>query len=264
MKLLRNLGELTRLLILRETSIRHHAVQRTIAEALDMTVQGVSEYLRTMEREGLIHVADGEYRPTIEGVRVLHERFRDLRDFVGQTSKNLAIIEVAAAVAGNRIPRGTRVALFMEHGDLVAYAGRESPSVGRATQSAERGEDLAVTDLQGIVALRPGRIALLRMPSAADGGSRAVDLERARKALRRSDADILGALDLSAKSLATKLRVRLDIQFGVIAAAIEAAERGLNVALIVPEDRVATVVSAIEEANERLSQKIAYQTSALA
>jgi len=264
MQLLRNLGELTRLLILRETSIRRHAVQRTIAEELDMTVQGVSEYLRAMEKDDLIQVVDGEYRPTIEGVRVLHERFRDLRDFVDRTSKNLAIIEVTAAVAGNRIARGERVALFMEGGDLVAYAGRESPSTGRAVQPADRGEDLAVTDLQGIVALHPGRITLLRIPSVADGGSRVVELERARKALRRVDADIVGALDLPAKALANKLRVRVDIRFGVMAAVIEAAERGLDVALLVPEDRVAAVVSAIEEANERLSQKIAYQTSAVA
>src|SRR3972149_2609895 len=142
MQLLRNLGELTRLLILRETSIRRHAVQRTIAEELHMTVRGVSESRRAMEKDGLIQVVDGEYRPTIGGVRVLHERFRDLRDFGDRTSKNLAIIEVTAAVAGNRIARGERVALFMEGGDLVAYAGRESPSMGRAGQPADRGGDL--------------------------------------------------------------------------------------------------------------------------
>ena len=264
MHLLRNLGESTRLLILLETSMRHHAVQRTIADAVGMTVQGVSDYLRSMEEDGLIQVADGEYRPTIEGIRVLQEGFRELRDFVDRTSKGISIIDVTAAIAGNRIERGETVALFMEGGDLVAYAGRESPSTGRAVQPADRGEDLAVTDLQGIVALHPGRITLLRIPSVADGGSRVVDLERARKALRRVDADIVGALDLPAKALANRLRIRVDIRFGVMAAGIEAAERGLDVAILVPEDRVAAVVSAIEEANERLSQKIAYQTSAAA
>src|SRR5437867_2083711 len=99
-----------------------------------MTVQGVSEYLRAMEAAGLVQVSDGEYRPTMEGIRILHERFRDLRNFVDRTSKGLSIIEVTAATAGNRIPRGGPVGLFMQDGDLVAFAGRESPSRGRAIQ----------------------------------------------------------------------------------------------------------------------------------
>jgi len=264
MQLLRNLGESTRLLILLETSMRHHAVQRTLAEALGMTVQGISEYLRSMERDGLVEVAGGEYRPTIEGIRVLHERFRELRDFVDRSSKGLSIIEVTAAIAGNRVERGEVVGLFMEGGDLVAYAGRESPSRGRAARDADKGEDVAVTQLEGIVALRPGRISLLRVPSAADGGSRGVDLGRVRKALRRAQADVVGLVDPPAKALAGRLRLRPDIRFAAIPAAIEAAERGLDVTLIVPEDRVATVVTAIETANERLVEKIAYQTVPLA
>ncbi len=240
--------------------MRNHAVQRTIAEAVGMTVQGVSEYLRGMEEEGLIHVAGGAYRPTIEGVRVLHERFRELRDFVDRTSKSLAIIEATPAIAGNRIERGDTVGLFMEGGDLVAYVGRESPSKGRAVRAADRGEDLAVTALEGIVSLRPGRITLLRMPSASGGGSGAVDVGRARRTLRRVKANVLGAVDIPAQILAGKMRLRPDFRFAAVPAAIEAAERGLDVALIVPEDRVAGVVAAIEGANERLTDKIAYAT----
>jgi len=260
MQLLRNLGESTRLLILLETSMRHHAVQRTIAEALGMTVQGVSEYLRSMEADGLVQVVDGEYRPTIEGIRVLHERFRELRNFVDRTSKGLSIIEVTAARAGNRIGRGDAVGLFMEDGDLVAYAGRESPSRGRATQDAQKGEDVGVAQLEGIVDLHPGRISLLRMPSAADGGSRDVDLDRARRTLRRVGGDVLAVLDVPAKALVARLRRSPDIRFGAVPASIEAAERGLHVALVVPEDRVAGVVTAIEAANDRLSEKIPHET----
>ena len=137
MELLRNLGETTRILILLEISLRNHSVQRTIGEALGMTAQGVSEYLRTMQADGLVHIVDGEYRPTFEGVRVLHQRFRDLREFVDRGSKGLSIIEVTAAVAGSAIERGETVGLFMERGDLVAYAGRASPSRGRAITAAD-------------------------------------------------------------------------------------------------------------------------------
>src|SRR5207247_7407821 len=140
MHLLRNLGETTQLLILLETSMRHHAVQRTIAEALGMTVQGVSEYLRAMERERLVQVADGEYRPTIEGVRVLHERFRGLRDFVDRASKGLSIIDVTAGIAGNEIERGETVGLFMKGGSHIAYARIASPSCGHWLGAAQSGD----------------------------------------------------------------------------------------------------------------------------
>jgi putative transcriptional regulator len=264
MQLLRNLGESTRLLILLETSMRHHAVQRTLAEALGMTVQGISEYLGSMANDGLVQVVDGEYRPTIEGVRVLHERFRELRDFVDRTSEGLSIIDVTAAIAGAGVRRGDSVGLFMEGGDLVAYPGRASPSRGRAVSDADRGEDIGVAHLEGIVALKPGRISLLRMPAASNGGSGRVDLERARKSLRRVDADVVAILDPPAKALAGKLRIRPDIRFGAILASIDAAERGLDVAMIVPEDRVASAVTAIENANEGLADKIPYETVSLA
>src|SRR2546426_5222155 len=264
MELLRNLGETTRILILLEISLRNHSVQRTIGEALGMTAQGVSEYLRTMQADGLVHIVDGEYRPTFEGVRVLHQRFRDLREFVDGGSKGLSIIEGTAAVAGSAIERGETVGLFMERGDLVAYAGRASPSRGRAITAADRGQDVGVAQLEGIVALKPGHISLLRIPSAADGGSRRVDPARARKVLRRIDATVVATLDPPAKALAAKLRVRPDIRFGAIPASIEAAERGLDVALILPEDRVASAVTAIEGANERLGEKIPYETLSLA
>lgn len=261
LRLLRNLGESTRFLILRETSVRHHAVQRTIAEAVGITVQGVSEYLRAMEEDGLIQVVGGEYRPTMDGIRMLHERFRELRDFVDRTAAGLAVIDVTAAFAGNRIERGGTVGLFMRDGELVAYAGRKSPSTGRALRAAEKGEDVAVGDLEGIVALIPGRISLLRVPSAADGGSRRIDPTRVRGALRRANADVVGAIDVPAKALARRLRLRVDIRFGAVPAAIEAAERGLSVALLVSEDRVAQVVAAIEEANARTEVKIPYETA---
>jgi len=264
MQILRNLGESTRLLILLETSVHHHAVQRTIAEALGMTVQGASEYLRSMEEDGLIVAAGGEYRPTIEGVRLLHERFRELRNFVDRAGKDLSIIDVTAAIAGGRIERGESVGLFMEGGDLVAYAGRESPSRGRAASHAEKGEDLGVAQLEGIVALRPGRISLLRIPAASDGGSGEVDIARARKTLARVRPAVVGILDAPAKALAARLRITPGIRYGSIPASVEAAERGVDVALLLPEDRVAAAVAAIEAANERRAAKIPYETVPLA
>jgi predicted transcriptional regulator len=77
-------------------------------------------------------------------------------------------------------------------------------------------------------------------------------------------ADVVAILDAPAKALATRLHVRPEIRFAAIPASIDAAERGLDVALILPEDRVAGAVVAIEGANERLAGKITYETVPLA
>src|SRR5947207_1871951 len=158
MELLRNLRVTTRLLFLFEVTTTRHTRLRTIAERLGMTVQGVSEYANGLQVDGLLVLADGEYRATKKGVELLHDQFVSLREFVDRSGRAL--------------------------------------------------------DLAGVVA---------------------------------------------AKDLGLKPR----IEFAVLAATVEAAERGVDVLLLVPEERVAEAVQAIEAANARLEDKIPYETVAL-
>src|SRR5439155_299767 len=81
-------------------------------------------------------------------------------------------IETTAAMAGNTIRNGNQVGLFMEGGMLVAFAGRSSPSSGVAVHDATKGELVAVRSLEGIVALRPGRIIIGRGSSRGAGRRR--------------------------------------------------------------------------------------------
>ncbi|MGQ0798473.1 MAG: hypothetical protein ACT4OI_11545, partial [Methanobacteriota archaeon] len=174
MTILRDLRESTRLLFLYEVTANRHTRLRTIAEALDMTVQGASDYAHDLERDGLLSTVEGEYRATKKGVGFLQGRFRELRAFVDRAGRTMAVVETTAAVAGSAIRPGDRVGLFMEDGFLVAHARRASPSTGIALHGASEGEDVAVRDLNGIVALRPGRIVVARLPAAQDGGSRRI------------------------------------------------------------------------------------------
>ena len=65
------------------------------------------------------------------------------------------------------------------------------------------------------------------------------------------------------QELAKELGVRPRIEFGVLAAVVEAAERGVSVLLLLPEDRVAEAVRTIEAANARLEDKIPYESTTL-
>ena len=262
MELLRDLRETTRLLFLQEVTTDRHTRLRTIAERLHMTVQGASEYAQGLQRDGLLTISDGEYRPTKKGVESLHLRFLELRSFVERVGKAMAFVETTAALAATSIRKGDRIGLFMEDGFLAAYAGRESPSSGVAAHDAAKGEVVAVRDLDGIVALRPGRIVIARVP-AASGGRRPVSSTAARRIQKQAKGSVLAAMDVEGLVAARELGLRPGIVFGVIPAAIEAAQRGVPVLLLAPDERAAGVVQAIEAANAKLEDKIPYEMMGL-
>jgi len=261
MELLRNLRESTRLLFLHEVTSSHHTRLRTIAERLEMTVQGASEYAKGLQRDGLLAIVDGEYRPTKKGVQFLHGRFRELRSFVERAGRTMAVVETTAALAGNPIRKGDRVGLFMEGGFLVAYADRESPSSGIAVHSASRGGAVEVRDLTGIVGLRPGRIVIVRVSQPSE--RRAASSGAAARILRGRKGFTMAAMDVVGLVAALELGLKPRIEFGVVPSVIEAAERGVDVLLFAPDQRAAEVVEAIEAANARLEDKIPYETMSL-
>jgi len=263
MQLLRDLREATTMLVLYSVTTERHTHLRSLADELGMTVQGASEYVRRMIEQGLLQHVDGEYRATKKGVELLLGRFLELRSFVDRASRATAFIVTTSALAGSPIRRGERVGLFMEAGTLVAYGHRESPSTGIANEDAAKGEDLAVRNLEGIIALRPGRILLARVPPKDEGGAKAL-WEAAAKKIRAAPKDaVVATLDVAGVVVARKLGLRSDIRYGVLAGTIEAAQLGLDVVLLLPEERAAEAVQAIVAANAKTEDKIPYESVAL-
>ncbi|MEE9237472.1 MAG: winged helix-turn-helix domain-containing protein [Thermoplasmata archaeon] len=263
MRILRDVRESTKLLILLEITTHRHSRLKSIAEKVGLTVQGVSDYLKSLSSEGLIHRVEGIYAATMKGVDLLQERFKELREFVERAYSKMRILDTCAAVAGEDILEGERVGLFMEDAYLVAYPGRESSSHGRSLHSARKGEDIALVNLEGIVELSVGKITLLRIPGAREGGTRAVDLPEAHQFLQRHLGDKIAVNDAVARALALKLGLEPDFEFAAIDASVEAALRGLDVLLIVSEDSSSEAVSAIEAANEDLKEKVSYHVASL-
>ena len=262
MELLRNLRQSTEVLFLHEVCTNRHTRLRTIAARLGMTVQGVADYAHRLEAQGLLVAAGGEYRATKKGIDLLQGRLRDLRAFVDQASRSTAFVETTTALAGAAIRRGDRVGLFMEAGYLVAHPGRSSPSVGVAAEDAAKGEDVAVRALEGIVALKPGKITVARVPASRALAKR-VSAETSRRILQRSRGAVVAAMDLEGLMAARRLRLHLRIEYAPLAGTVAAAERGVDVLLLVPEDRAAEAVQANETANAQLEDKIPYESVAL-
>jgi predicted transcriptional regulator len=100
-------------------------------------------------------------------------------------------------------------------------------------------------------------IARIRSSSAGKKGVRAQALRHPS----RSGADrVVAALDVAGLVAAKDLGLKPRIEFAVLPATVEAAERGVDVLLLVPEERAAEAVQAIEAANARLEDKIPYES----
>lgn len=259
MKILRDLRLSTELLVLLEVINDPHVKLKTIAEKLDITVQGASEYLRRMKKEGFIQSIGGEYRATKKGIEFLHSNFSELKEFVDLKIAELNIIDVCAAIAKTQIKEGDEVGLFMENGVLTAYSGRKSKSKGMAISNADVDEDVAIKDLDGMVSLSPGEMHVVKLPSIREGGSNSVNIEGIKKLSRRFSPDKIGAMDVVSGAVLIKAGIMPDFEFATLSASIEALEKGLNVMLFASSDQIHIVVSAIEEINNNIEDKIIYE-----
>lgn len=264
MKLLRDLKETTRLLILLEIVNNRPRALSSIAAKLDITVQGTSDYVRAMTEDDLVKKIGGEYRATKKGVEMLENRMFELKEFVDSSIKQLEIIDTCGAIAGNDIIKDEEVGLFMEEGVLVAHSGRDSPSKGYAMSDAKKGKDLAVRDPSGLVALRPGRITVLQLPSLQEGGTHSISLKNARRTLKDISFSKVAILDVVSKALADTLKLRPDFEFAPLQSSFEAAVKGMDVLIVAARESVPIAVSELEAENSRLEDPIQYEVRSLA
>jgi predicted transcriptional regulator len=257
---LRDRTGITRLLILSELERKPGTTLSDAAKALGVTVQAVSAHAKSLAASGWLHSDEGLYRATPRGLQALHEGVRHLHDAVSALAAPLDVIQVTSAVAAAPIAAGDTVGLFMEEGDLAARPGKDAPSRGRARHAAKAGEEVVVTDLQGMVRLEPGRLTLVSVPGPAEGGTARVDAAALRKALSRKPGTRLGAHGTGARVLARSLQKggpwRLDFEFAADHAAFNAAERGLDVLLLVSRDRLAEVMESFERLNAQTLRRV--------
>ncbi len=259
MELLREKSLSTKMLILLEISIGHYSQLSPIAEKIGITKQAVSDYLKKMRKEGLVLIMNGEYRASVKGVELLHSQLLELKEFLDKKIQRLNIIENCAAIAGNEIQKGEKIGLFMENGELIAYQGKKSSSIGIAMRDAKKGEDVPIKNMEGIVEHKMGKIHLIELPSPAEGGTRACDIEKICKWIEMQKIDRIGASDVVAKALLKKLRKPYDFEFACAHAVIEAAQKGLNVLLLGWGEGIKKAISDIEEFNASSPERIQYK-----
>ncbi len=213
-----------------------------MARQLDLTTQAVSVQAQELLDAGLA-VDDDGLRPTPQGIEMLHGDTEALTAAVQGLRAPVADIETLSAVASTHIQAGQVVGLWMRGGDLVADPARVGNSRGIAVAAAAPGDEVCVRNPQGVVELTPGTIHIIRVPEPDQGGIATV----AMGALSPHHG-LVAAVGTGATILARRMG-RLDMPFAGADAALNAAQRGLDVRLYVSGDQVADALRVIEAGN---------------
>jgi len=259
MKLLRDKSFSTQILILYELYTKPHSKLAPIAEKIGVTQQAVSDYMKKMIKKDLVQKIDGEYKPTIKGTYILQSELSILKNFVDERIDKLSLIKHCAALAKTPIKPGEKVGLFMDDGWLVSYANKQSSSVGIANNGAKVGEYITLGNLDGIIDHNVGKLYYFELPSPFTSKQKKIDTESIKKRLHTMNIDRVGVLDVVAKSICKKIGIKPDFEFGVIYAAIDAAQRGLNAAIFGYDEKIRETLKIFEEINGKSSEKINYE-----
>ena len=235
--LIRDKSRITRMLILLSI-LRGKKKLKEIAEDIGITIQGVSEYVRTMESEALLK--DGEV--SMEGLKFISQAIEEMGEFLAEASRLIRKMQVVEAIADEDINEGTRVGLVMKDGYVHAHM-REEESMGIAINSAKRGEDVAVSNLTGVLEIDYGKINVYALPASEEGGIKKVPKEKIKRIVsEEAKVGVCGAVAYLA------LRdLRIDFEFSAVNAAIDAYYRGISTNLFVSHHMLPHVLQTLED-----------------
>lgn len=221
--------------------------QKDIARKLELTNQAISEYFQELKKEGLVkEFGRSKYRVTPEGVDWILRAYRHLTLYLEKVGKTVTSITTCAAIAGSNIQEGQGVNLVMRNGLLYAVPGGGKGARGIAVSSASRGEDVGVTEIEGIIPLEKGVVRLLQVPSIEEGGSRKVDSELLEKEIGESKT-LLGCIGIEALVCLRKAGRKPDYLYGVLESAVEAANSGLDFTVLLTRYYLPSAVARLEE-----------------
>lgn len=233
MKVFKKKGELTKFQILAEIAKgQPHLRQKDIADKLGVTVQAVSENLKTLVDEGWVETGSGQsrYKITKRGIEKVKKGALDLRKYSDQVLDTMNTYKsVWPAIAREELQKGETVWLKMEKGTL--YAGKkETPAYAEVLHHAHEGEDVALVSLGGTIELEPGFVVIIKLPTINQGGSRACDLEHIQEVLEKyPNFNRVGIMGTVSRALVNKMGINVDFEFATPQATVAAAKRGLNI-----------------------------------
>jgi len=231
MKVFKNKGELTRFQILAEIAREQpHLRQKDIAKKLGITVQAVSENIKSLVDDGFVETGMGnaKYKITKRGIEKVKIEAVNLRKFADNVLDTMNTYKsVWPAIAREDMKNGETVWLEMENGTL--YAGKNKKSAyAEVLKTASKGDDVALVNLGGTIQLKSGSVVIIRVPTINEGGSKVINTGKIKEIYNKG-FDRVGIMGTVSRAVTTKVGIKTDFEFATPDATVAASKRGLNV-----------------------------------
>lgn len=262
MKAFKKRGALTHFQILSEISKQDpHLKQKDLAEKLGITIQAVSENIKTLIELGYITSKDGRspYKITQTGIDKVKRDAISLRKYSDSVLETMNHYKtIWPAIAYEDLKKDDIVGLFMSDGVLFAHK-KEENATGVVLESADAGTDVALTNLTGIIDMSVGEVTVINVPTIKDGGSKACDLDLIRNIYKNGTGsgekvDKVAVAGTVARAVTSLLDIPVDIEFAAPQATANAARKGLNVIAICVGDMSKAFIRELE--NEKIKFNI--------
>lgn len=232
MMVFKNRGTLTQFQILAEIAEpKSNIHQKDIAKKLGISVQAVSENIKNLVDEGYVETSGGhgDYRITMKGIEKVKNDVSGLKTYVDEVLEIMNTYKsVWPAIAQENLKKGDEVGLRMDEGILYATTQKTS-AYATVLNSVRKGEDVALTGLDGLIELEPGNVVIIKLPTMDQGGSRACDLNNIRRICEEKDYNRIGIMGTVSRAVVKKLGIKSDFEFATPQVTVEAAKMGLNV-----------------------------------
>jgi len=248
-RILRDKALATKFQILIEIAANQPDIQqKDIALRLSITPQAISQYIEKLAEEGLV-VSGGrsKYRVTRVGVNWILGTLRDLGSYSALVRKVITNVTICTAVADSDLYQDQPVGLEMKGGVLFATAGIGEGAKGVAVSNVKKGEDVGISNIEGIVEFQLGKITILKVPSIQRGGSKSVDLSKLKEEIEKRV--LVGFVGIEALIALKRIDATPQYFYGVKEAMIEAARSGLPFTAVCVEDDIPDLLQRVTESN---------------
>lgn len=260
MEILQKRGALTHFQILGEISKQEpNLKQKDLAERLGITIQAVSENIKTLTELGYITSKDGRapYKITQKGILKVKKDAITLRKYSDSVLETMTYYKSTwPAIAKEDLKEGDEVGLYMEDGRLYASINAQTDAYADVILDTKKGFDVALTNLKGTIEIKESKILIITLPPIKQGGSRSTDIDLIKEIYNEkyvnyglSSIDKVAAIGTTSHVIANHLGIPVDIEFGVSEAAQSAVRKGLNVLILSIGDMSKNISKSLEDAN---------------
>ena len=170
---------------------------------------------------------------------------REIRSYASLVEQAVTNITVCAAIAECDIKQGQAVGLKMKNGLLFATNKTDGGARGIAVSSVSQGEDIDVSNIEGLVELTRGKVTILQVPVIQKGGSRQVDLEQLQTQVANNEH--VGAIGIEALISLRRVNIEPRYLYGVTEAAIEATRCALSFTIVCTDDAIPGLIKRLQE-----------------